>query len=229
MKESGLRVLVIDDEPQIRKFLKASLTGFGFTIKEAECGREGLELATTYHADIFIVDLGLPDMDGKQVIKALREWTKAPIIVLSAKGQDNEKIEALDNGADDYVMKPFSIGELMARIRVCLRRASSNDNEPLLHCGDIVMDLIQRKVYVKGNEVKLTPTEYDILKILTQNAGRVITHKQLLEGVWGNTYGCDTHYVRVYIGQLRRKIETDSSQPVYIITEAGIGYRMAGQ
>ena len=178
--------------------------------------------------DLLIVDLGLPDMDGKQVVAAIRDWSLAPIIVLSARDQEQEKIEALDAGADDYVTKPFSVGELMARIRVSLRRSAAPEHEPVLQCGDLTVDLVQRRVSVGTREIKLTPTEYELLKILAQYRGRVVTHKQLLKSVWGNNYDEDTHYIRVYIGQLRRKIEENPTQPRYIVTESGIGYRMMG-
>lgn len=229
MQEKGMRVLIIDDEPQIRKLLKVSLGAHGYEIDEAATGADGINRAAIFKPDLLIVDLGLPDMDGKAVVAAIREWAQTPIIVLTARDQEQEKIEALDSGADDYVTKPFSVGELMARIRVSLRRTASSENEPVLHCGDLVVDLIHRRVTVAGREVKLTPTEYELIKILVQHRGRVLTHMQLLKAVWGNTYSKDTHYIRVYIGQLRRKIEENPTQPRYIITESGVGYRMMGQ
>lgn len=198
-------------------------------IDEAASGRDGVTRAAFFKPDLMIVDLGLPDIDGKQVIREIREWSSAPIIILTAHDQEQEKIEALDAGADDYITKPFSMGELMARIRVCLRRMATGESEPLLTCGGLTVDLIQRRVIVDGHEVKLTPTEYELIKLLAQNAGRVITHKQLLKSVWGNSYDNDTHYVRVYVGQLRRKIEADPAQPKYIITESGVGYRLMGR
>ncbi len=223
-----MRILVVDDEPQIQKLLKVSLGAHGYEIEEALTGEDGIRRAALIKPDLLIVDLGLPDMDGKAVVQAIRSWSTAPIIVLTARDQEREKIEALDVGADDYVTKPFSVGELMARMRVALRRAASPEHEPVLQCGDLTIDLVQRRVSVGEREIKLTPTEYELLKILAQFRGRVVTHKQLLKAVWGNNYDDDTHYIRVYIGQLRRKIETDPTQPRYITTESGIGYRMMG-
>ena len=221
------RILVIDDEPQIRKLLRASLEAHGYEVREAAAGREGISQTAVYKPDLVLVDLGLPDMDGKEVVEHLRGWTQVPIIILTVREQEQEKIAALDVGADDYVTKPFSVGELVARIRVSLRRSlAAVDNEPTLTCGELSVDLNLRRVTVRGEEVKLTPTEYDILKVLIQHAGRVLTHKQLLKAVWGNEYGEDTQYVRVYIGQLRRKIEDDPARPRHIITESGVGYRL---
>jgi len=229
MPEKGLRVLVIDDEPQIRKLLTVSLHAYGYRLNEAASGQEGIQQAVVFKPDLAIVDLGLPDMDGKMVIYQIREWSAMPIIILTARDQEQEKIEALDAGADDYITKPFGIGELMARMRVCLRRMAVNESEPVLMCGGLSVDLLQRRVTVDGREVKLTPTEYDLIKYMIQHAGRVLTHKQLLKAVWGNSYNEDTHYIRIYISQLRRKIEQDSAQPRYIITESGIGYRLMGR
>jgi len=227
--EKGARILIIDDEAQIRKLLSVSLRAHGFVTEEVATGRDGINRTAFFKPDLMIVDLGLPDMDGKEIIRAIRQWSNAPLIVLTARDQEQEKIDALDAGADDYITKPFSIGELMARIRVCLRRMAAGENEPLLICGGLTVDLIQRRVTVDGHEIKLTPTEYEIMKLLAQHAGRVLTHKQLLKAVWGNSYEGDTHYIRVYVGQLRRKIENDPAQPKYIITESGIGYRLMGQ
>lgn len=229
MESKGLKVLVIDDEMQMRKLLDMALTSYGYTAVLATKGQEGLMLAVTMHPDLVIVDLGLPDMDGKEVVTKLREWSSVPIIVLTAREQEKEKIDALDRGADDYITKPFSMGELMARMRVCLRRfCHSDEQKPLLSCGEISMDLLQHKVVVAGNEVKLTPTEYDLLKYMLKNAGKVLTHKQILKAVWGNDYDEDLHYIRIYMRQLRRKIEKDPAQPKYLLTEAGVGYRLSG-
>ena len=221
-----MRILVIDDEPQIRKLLKVSLGAYGYEIEEAATGSDGINRAAIYKPDLLIIDLGLPDRDGKEVVKAIREWSQTPIIVLTARDQEQEKIDALDAGADDYVTKPFSVGELMARMRVSLRRAAASEHEPVITCGDLAVDLVQRRVTVAGREIKLTPTEYELIKILAQHRGRVLTHKQLLKAVWGTAYNEDTHYIRVYIGQLRRKIEADPTQPRHIVTESGVGYRL---
>lgn len=229
MNEKKLRVLVIDDEPQIQKLLRVSLQVQGYLFEGVLTGTDGVARAAIMKPDIMIVDLGLPDIDGKEVVLQVREWSQVPIIVLTARDQEQEKIEALDAGADDYVTKPFGMGELMARMRVCLRRMAQVEDEPVLTCGGLSVDLLQRTVTVEGREVKLTPTEYEIIKVMAQHAGRVLTHKQLLKAVWGNDYNNDTHYIRVYIGQLRRKIEADSAQPRYIITESGVGYRLMGK
>jgi len=222
----GMRVLVIDDEPPIRKLLKVSLSAHGYEIDECATGMDGINRTAIFKPDILIIDLGLPDIDGKDVVKAIREWSQTPIIVLTVRDQEQEKIEALDAGADDYVTKPFSVGELMARMRVSLRRTAASEHEPVITCGDLAVDLVQRRVTVAGREVKLTPTEYELIKLLAQHRGRVLTHKQLLKAVWGTAYNEDTHYIRVYVGQLRRKIETDPTQPRHIITESGVGYRL---
>ena len=229
MERKGMKVLVIDDELQIRKLLEMALTSYGYTAHLAATGQEGLMLAVSMHPDLVIVDLGLPDMDGKDVVTRLREWSSVPIIVLTAREQEQEKIAALDKGADDYVTKPFSMGELMARMRVCLRRFCHSEGQtPVLSCGGISMDLLQHKVLMEGREVKLTPTEYELLKYMLKNAGKVLTHKQILKAVWGNDYDEDLHYIRIYMRQLRRKIEKDPAQPKYLLTEAGVGYRLSG-
>lgn len=228
MSDKGLRVLVIDDEPQIRKLLRVSLGAHGYTVHEAVSGQEGLTQAAVVKPDIVILDLGLPDSDGKEIVQRIREWSDVPIIILTARDQEQEKIDTLDVGADDYITKPFGVGELMARMRVSLRRAAHSEDEPVITCGDLAVDLAQRRVTVSGREIRLTPTEYDIIKVLAQNAGKVMTHKQLLKHVWGTSYNEDTHYIRVYIGQLRRKIEENPTQPRYIITESGVGYRLIG-
>lgn len=226
MQEKGPYVLVIDDEPQIRKLLKVSLEAHGYQICEAATGQDGIHLAAMRRPEMAIVDLGLPDMDGKDVVLRIREWSQMPIIVLTVRDQEQGKIETLDAGADDYLTKPFSVGELMARMRVALRRAVTTESEPVVTCGDLIIDLTRRSVSVRKQEVRLTPTEYEILKILARYPGRVITHNQLLKSVWGNASSDDTHYIRIYIGQLRRKIELDPAQPEYIITESGVGYRL---
>jgi len=229
MSEKGSRILIIDDEPQIRKLLRVSLGAHGYDIDEASTGLDGINRATIFKPDLIILDLGLPDIDGREVVRQIREWTPLPIIILSVKDQEQEKIAALDAGADDYLTKPFGVGELMARMRVSLRRAANSEDEPVITCGDLTVDLAKRLVAVGGQEIKLTPTEYDIIKVLAQHAGKVLTHKQLLKAVWGNTFDEDTHYIRIYIGQLRRKIEPNPTQPKYIITESGVGYRLLGR
>jgi two-component system, OmpR family, KDP operon response regulator KdpE len=226
--EQRLKVLVVDDEPQIRRLIKVSLEGHGYQVIEAADGKAGVDQVLSSKPDIFLLDLGLPDMDGKKVIQLVREWSTIPIIILSARDQETEKVEALDMGANDYITKPFGVGELMARIRVCLRSQGNGADESQVHCGDLVIDLAKHQVTVSGNEVKLTPTQYDLLKVLAQNAGKVLTHRQLLKRVWG-AESDDTQYIRVYIGQLRRKIEEDPSRPKYLITESGIGYRLMYQ
>ncbi len=182
--------------------------------------------STSFKPDLIIVDLVLPDMDGRDVIKQIREWSEIPMIVVTVREQEREKIEALDSGADDCVTKPFGVGELLARIRVALRRTAATGLEPVITCGGLVIDLSLRRVMVEGNEVRLTPTEYEILKFMARNVGRVLTHRLLLKAVWGNVDYQDTHYIRVYVGQVRRKTEKDSARPRYIITESGVGYRL---
>ncbi|MBE3577204.1 MAG: response regulator [Limnochordales bacterium] len=225
--QAGARVLVVEDEPQIRRFLRVALTAHGYQMIEAKSGQEGLAQAATSHPDLVILDLGLPDMDGLQVVQRLREWSTVPIIVLSVRGEDRVKIGALDAGADDYVTKPFSMGELLARIRVALRHTALNAaNDPVIVAGDLRIDLVQRRVTRAGQEIKLTPTEYEILKVLAIHRDRVVTHSQILRAVWGPGYQEETHYLRVYMGQLRRKLEPDPARPRYLLTEPRVGYRL---
>lgn len=224
--EKGARILIIDDEPQIRRLLRVSLTAHGYDVDECQTGQEGINRTAVFKPDLILLDLGLPDIDGKVVVDAIREWSKVPIIILTARDQENEKIAALDAGADDYITKPFSMGELLARLRVALRHAVTTENSPVFICGELMIDLVARNVTRGDKEIKLTPTEYEILKVLAQNVGKVLTHKQLLKAVWGTAYNEDTHYIRVYIGQLRRKVEENPSQPKFIITESGVGYRL---
>ena len=226
MPSEGARILVIDDEKQIQRMLKTALTSYGYDIAEAPSGQEGLNQTAIFHPDLIILDLGLPDLDGIEVIKRLREWTQTPIIILSVREDEEDKIQALDAGADDYLTKPFSMGELLARLRVALRHMAKSEDEPVLVFGKLTMDLPRRLVLLDGEEVKLTPTEYEILKYLAIQAGRVVTHGQLLRAIWGPNYQEQTHYLRVYVGQLRRKIEADPSQPAIIVTESGVGYRL---
>lgn len=222
----GARILIIDDEPQIRKLLKVTLQAHQFEIHEAENGEDGLQQALQAPPDLIILDLGLPGLSGIEVLHRLREWSCTPIIVLTARDREEAKIEALESGADDYVTKPFGMGELIARIRVALRHAAHTVNDPVLNFGELAIDLSQRAVELSGERVKLTPTEYDLLKFLAMNAGKVITQRQLLQQVWGAQHTeSDSHYLRVYIGHLRKKLNEDTSCPRYIMTEPGIGYR----
>jgi two-component system, OmpR family, KDP operon response regulator KdpE len=226
MNNEQTRVLVIDDEPQIRKLLRITLKAHQYDVSEAENGKLGIQKLTIFKPDIILLDLTLPDIFGNDVIKAIREWSKTPIIVLSVRGSEKDKVSALDSGADDYLTKPFSIGELLARIRSALRHFTKTQDEPILLFNGISMDLSKRQVIVDDREIKLTPTEYEILKILLMNSEKVITQKQLLQAVWGPSYTDDFHYLRVYMRQLRLKIELEPSQPKHLITEPGIGYRI---
>ncbi|HHY66956.1 MAG TPA: response regulator [Alicyclobacillus sp.] len=222
----GARIVVIDDEAQIRKFLRVSLQAHGYETIEATDGREGLREVTVGRPDLVILDLGLPDMSGTEVLRAIREWSSVPVIILSVREQEEEKIRALDAGADDYVTKPFGMGELLARIRVALRHAAKGTEEPVITIGPLTIDVGLRRVTLEGKTVKLTPTEYELLKTLALHSGKVMTHRQLLRAVWGPAYEQDIHSLRVYIAQLRRKIEKDPARPMLIVTEPGVGYRM---
>jgi two-component system KDP operon response regulator KdpE len=227
---NGARILIIDDEPQIRKLLKVTLQVHNFEINESSSGEDGVYQASIVHPDLIVLDLGLPDISGMEVLRRIREWSRIPIIVLTAKDREEDKITALDSGADDYVTKPFSMGELVARIRVALRHVAKSANEPILQFGNLVIDLAQRLVELDGNRLKLTPTEYELLKILASNAGKVITQRQLLQQVWGgHHHESDSHYLRIYIGHLRKKLEEDPTRPKFIETEPGIGYRFLMQ
>ena len=222
-------LLIVEDDVQMRKFLRASLSSHGYRLVEAETGKEGLSQAAAYNPDLILLDLGLPDIDGLEVTKRLREWASAPIIVISARGQEDDKINALDAGADDYLTKPFGTGELLARIRVALRhaaRAGQERAEPVLSVGDLRIDLDKRTVHLAGSEVHLTPIEYKLLATLLKNAGKVLTHRQLLKEVWGPGHANNTQYLRVYMVQLRHKLEVDAARPRYLVTEPGIGYRL---
>ncbi len=221
------RVLIVDDEPQIRRFLRTSLDAHGFEVVEAESGQEAIRRATTDKPDILVLDLGLPDISGFDVIRRIREWSPVPIIVLTARNREPDKIEALDLGADDYLTKPFGMGELMARIRAALRhRIQDQGTPPVFRVRDIAVDLVRRVVTRAGEELKLSPREYELLRVLLHNAGRVITHQQLLREVWGPAHVGDTQYLRVYVGQLRQKLELDPTEPRLILTEPGVGYRL---
>lgn len=223
------KILVIEDEPEIRRFLRVSLGEQGYSLLEAVDGKEGLELAAREKPELIILDLGLPDMDGTEVAQRIREWTDMPIIVLSCRGQESDKVAALDLGADDYVTKPFGIQELLARMRVALRKASSaadRDNEPIFTNGRLRVDMAKRLVYVDDQEVHLTPIEYKLLHELIKNADGLVTQQALLRNVWGPGYAQEGHYLRVFMGNLRRKLEEDPAQPRYLITEPGVGYRL---
>jgi len=223
-------VVLIEDEPQIRRFLRATLGSQGYRLFEAATGADGLVEAASRQPDVIIVDLGLPDMDGLEVIRRLREWSTVPIIVLSARGQEADKVLALDIGADDYVSKPFGAEELLARVRVALRhKAGVAREDAVFTSGELRVDLGRRHVFVREQEVKLTPTEYRVLTTLVRHAGRVLTHRQLLKEVWGPNQTEEAHYLRVYMAQLRRKIEADPAQPRYLLTEPGVGYRLSGE
>ena len=218
--------LVIDDEVQIRRLLHACLETNGYRVREAATGQEGIREAAQHPPDVVILDLGLPDMDGLAVLKRLREWSQVPVVVLSVRDHEEDKIAALDNGADDYVTKPFSAGELLARLRAAQRHAQPSPDVSVFHFGEVEVDLTSRIVRRKGNEVKLTATEYSLLRLFVKNAGRVLTHRQILQEVWGPSYSEQTHYLRVYVAHLRDKLETDPSRPALIVTESGIGYRL---
>ncbi len=223
--ENKRKVLIVDDEVQIRRLIKVSLEGHGWQVFDAPTGKDAVECVLMQRPELILLDLGLPDMDGKQVLQRIREWTQTPVIILSARDQEEEKIAALDLGANDYLTKPFGVGELMARMRVCLRAMQPYVDQAVLQFGRLKLDLGRHIVSFDGAEVRLTPIQYKLLTFLAKNAGKVLTHRQLLKEVWG-VESNEIQYVRGYIGQLRQKIEPDPSQPIYIITESGIGYRM---
>ena len=220
------RILVVDDELAIRRFLHTVLSSEEFSLCEAKNGHAGLAAAAAFRPDVILLDLGLPDMDGIEVIKRIREWSPVPIIVLSVREHENDKVSALDAGADDYLTKPFGVGELLARIRAALRRSFLEIPEPLFISNDLKVDLGSRRVTVNECDISLTPTEYDILRFLVTHAGKVLTHSQILKQVWGTTNLEQPHVLRVNISNLRRKIESDPSRPQHIITEPGVGYRL---
>jgi two-component system, OmpR family, KDP operon response regulator KdpE len=225
MSEGLPRILVVDDERPILRFLSTSLGG-QYAISEAATGEDAIQAVARDHPDLLILDLGLPDMDGVEVTRRLREWTDIPIIIVSVREQESDKVAALDAGADDYLTKPFGAGELMARIRVALRRSAPVEADAIFRSDRLVVDLARRIVSIDGHEVDLTPTEYDILRALIQHAGKVMTHRQLLRTVWGTAYESETHILRVNVSNLRRKIERDPAQPQHVITEPGVGYRL---
>ncbi|MCX4957578.1 response regulator [Streptomyces virginiae] len=223
------RVLVVEDEPQIVRALVINLKARRYEVDAAADGATALELAAARHPDVVVLDLGLPDMDGVEVIKGLRGWTRVPILVLSARHSSDEKVEALDAGADDYVTKPFGMDELMARLRAAVRRAEpaagSGEDEVIVETADFTVDLAAKKAVREGRDVRLTPTEWHLLEVLVRNRGKLVSQKQLLQEVWGPSYGTETNYLRVYMAQLRRKLEADPSHPRHFITEPGMGYR----
>ena len=218
-------ILVVDDEVQIRKLLEITLDSNGYKTFFAVNAKEGLLAAANHQPDLIILDLGLPDEDGQVVLKRLREWFKNPIIILTVKNAEEEIVKALDNGANDYLTKPFRTQELLARIRTALRNLVQNDNEPIIQFGDVSIDFTSRVVKLNEEILKLTATEYNLLSILVKNEGRVLTHHYLLKEVWGNSYSDQTQYLRVFVAQLRKKIEADPNRPRFIITESGVGYR----
>jgi two-component system KDP operon response regulator KdpE len=224
----GPVVLVVEDEPQMRRFLRASLVAHGFRTVEAGGAAEALTCAASHNPELILLDLGLPDGDGIAVARNLREWSRTPIIVISARGRESDKVEALDAGADDYLTKPFGVNELFARMRVALRHAqqAAGPSSAMLEVGPLKIDLARRQVSVDGNELRLTPIEYRLLALLMRNAGKVLTHRQILNEVWGPAHADETHYLRVYMAQLRRKIEADPTRPQLILTELGVGYRL---
>jgi two-component system, OmpR family, KDP operon response regulator KdpE len=226
MGDSGPRVLVVDDERAIRRLLRATLTAHGYHVFEASSAHEGLEAAASLRPDLIILDLGLPDADGINVTRQLREWSKVPIVVLSVRAGDADKIAALDAGADDYLTKPFSAGELLARMRLAVRHAARPADEPVIATGDLVVDVAHRVVTLAGREISLTPIEYLLLKTLALSAGKVLLHRHLLREVWGPGYDQDANLLRVNISKLRHKIEADPARPRYLITEPGVGYRL---
>jgi len=228
-EQNNLRILVVDDEKSIRSFLKTSLSAYGYGVFEAAKGKEALTESVSVHPDAIILDLGLPDMDGREVIARIRKRTKTPIIILSVRDDPLEKIAALDAGADDYLTKPFSVGELLARLKAVMRRLLPLEKEEILRSGKLVVDITSRRVTVEDNQIDLSPTEYDTLKLLLLNSGKVLTHKQILREIWDKTedYEGILHLLRVTMSNLRSKIEPNPDRPMYILTEPGVGYRLS--
>jgi two-component system KDP operon response regulator KdpE len=222
------RLLIVDDEPAIRRFLTTALEGGEFSLYQAADGRAALAAAVAVKPDVILLDLGLPDMDGVEIIGRIRQWSQVPIIVLSVRDRETDKVRALDSGADDYLTKPFGMGELLARIRATLRRSLPQNPEPVCKINELEVDLARRRVALRGEEISLTPTEYDLLRLFVTNAGKVLTHRQILTQIWGATYLEQPHILRVNISNLRHKLETDASRPRYILTETGVGYRFTG-
>lgn len=229
MTEIRERVLVVEDEPQLRRFIRAALDAHGYHVVEAERASQVVALITSHNPAIVLLDLGLPDGDGIELTRALREWTRVPIVVLSARGREEDKVTALDAGADDYLTKPFGMNELLARIRVALRHRATGDeatDERSFTFKDLVIDAVRREVRLAGAELHLTPTEYKLLLLLAKNAGKVLTHQQILRDVWGPAYATRSHYVRVHMAELRKKVERDPARPTLLVTEPGVGYRL---
>ncbi|MDL1896976.1 response regulator transcription factor [Anaerolineae bacterium CFX7] len=222
----GARILIVDDEPAIRKFLRTVLTAHGYDVAEAQDGAQAVSSVASFRPDVIVLDLGLPDMDGVQVTSVVRSWSQTPILILSVRGSEADKIAALDAGADDYLTKPFGSGELLARLRSALRRAAHTATEPVFVNGALGIDFNKRRVTIQDQEIALTPTEYDLLKTLALQADKVLTHQQLLRAVWGVGYETELHMLRVNISNVRRKLEPDPTRPQYLITEPGVGYRL---
>jgi two-component system KDP operon response regulator KdpE len=223
---SGARILVVDDEQAIRRFLRISVEAEGYTFIEADNGEAGLVAAATHRPELIILDLGLPDIDGATVLRRLREWSSVPVIILTVRDSESEKVTLLDAGADDYLTKPFGVPELLARVRVAMRHKQSDLSEPSIRVGNLEIDFADRIVMVRGETIRLTATEYELLRILAQHAGKVVTQRQLLKEIWGPQAIEQSQYLRVYVAQLRKKLERDPGQPEYIITEPGVGYRL---
>jgi two-component system, OmpR family, KDP operon response regulator KdpE len=226
MSSDGACILIVDDEPQIRKFLRISLAAHGYAVVEAARGEDGIAKCAADQPALVILDLGLPDLDGRRVIKRIREWSEVPIIVLSVRAAEQEKVAALDAGANDYLTKPFGIAELLARVRAALRaRRGDEDDQTEIVAGDLVVNIPDRRVKVAGREVKLTRKEFDLLRLLAQNAGRIVTHREILRQLWGPAHEEETHYLRIYVGHIRQKLGDDPTNPRYIENEPGVGYR----
>ena len=228
MNDRHDKILVVDDEPQIRRFLRTSLAAHGYSVLEAASGEEALRMASTERPDLMVLDLGLPDADGIEVLKGLREWSHMPIFILSVRQTEVEKVKALEAGADDYVTKPFGTAEFVARVKSALRRRipASLHEEPVFEVGGLQFDLVRRVVTVDGSEVHLSPKQYRLLQVLVQNAGKVVTHQQLLNDIWGSDHTEDVQYLRVFVRKIRNKIEADPARPRYLLTELGVGYRL---
>ncbi|MEI7769444.1 MAG: response regulator [Chloroflexales bacterium] len=231
MSDRSLQILIIEDEVPIRRFLRTSLDSHGYRLREASTGQEGIELAAQLHPDVVILDLGLPDMDGLEVLRRIRSWSAVPIVILTARGQEQDKIALLDAGADDYLTKPFGIGELLARVRAALRRTAGmqSSETPVVVIDSLRVDMARRQVFLDDEDVHLTPIEYKLLVALIRNLGRVVTQRQLLQEVWGPEYLDSPHYLRIYMQHLRHKLERDPARPRYLITEPGVGYRLNDQ